>query len=464
MKNILFIVTDDQRFNTIHALGNPDIITPHLDKLAHMGTAFTQAHIPCGTSGAVCMPSRAMLHTGRTLFHIQAEGQDIPKEHVTIAETLKAAGYECFGTGKWHNGPPAFARGFTTGSNIFFGGMWDHWNVPVSYFDPTGQYDNEINFVADFAHNHIPRRIHCDKFNAGVHSSTLLTDSTLAFLQQRDKEKPFFAYLSYLAPHDPRTMPAKYKDMYNPQRLTLPPNCMCEYPFLFGVENIRDETLVPYPRTEAMLREELADYYAMITHLDDEIGRVLNALESQNMLENTLVVFTSDNGLAVGGHALMGKQNHYEESIRVPLIFAGQGIPCQQQSDAYVYLLDIFPTLCELLGLQTPSSVEGKSFAQLFAQPNGKARESLYFAYNDIMRSVNADGFKLIEYCGKIRKTQLFDLQKDPYELADISVRQPNRLRQMREYLSAYKAEWEDTSHQYSAAFWENYTTNQCIT
>ena len=138
--NIVFFFTDDQRFNTIHALGNDEIITPNIDRLVANGVAFTHAHIPCGTSGAVCMPSRAMLNTGRSLFHIEGAGQSIPDDHTTIGEALQGAGYRTFGTGKWHNGARAYARSFTDGDEIFFGGMADHWNVPAFHYDPTGQY------------------------------------------------------------------------------------------------------------------------------------------------------------------------------------------------------------------------------------------------------------------------------------------------------------------------------------
>lgn len=124
-KNVLFILTDDQRYNTLHALGNNDIITPNMDWLVKNGVSFTNAHIPGGTSGAVCMPSRAMLNSGRTLFHIEGEGQSIPETHTTLGQAFKEAGWETFGTGKWHNGPPAYTRSFSCGDNAFFGGMWD---------------------------------------------------------------------------------------------------------------------------------------------------------------------------------------------------------------------------------------------------------------------------------------------------------------------------------------------------
>ena len=140
--NIVFLFTDDQRFDTINALGNKSIITPNMDNLVKHGVTFTQAHIPCGTDGAVCMPSRAMLHTGRSLFHLSGAGETIPKEHVTLGETLRENGYNCYGMGKWHNGPDSFNRCFNDGAEIFFGGMADHWNVPAYNYNKSGNYSN----------------------------------------------------------------------------------------------------------------------------------------------------------------------------------------------------------------------------------------------------------------------------------------------------------------------------------
>ncbi|MFW5893602.1 MAG: sulfatase-like hydrolase/transferase [Verrucomicrobiota bacterium] len=150
-KNILFLFTDDQRFDTIAALGNPAIHTPNLDRLVARGTAFTRAHIPGGTSSAVCMPSRAMLHTGRNLFDLLGQGETIPADHTLLGEALQQAGYTTFGTGKWHNGPESFARSFNDGAEIFFGGMDDHWNVPACDYDPSGRYDNRRPFILDSA-------------------------------------------------------------------------------------------------------------------------------------------------------------------------------------------------------------------------------------------------------------------------------------------------------------------------
>lgn len=157
--NVLFLLADDQRYGTIHALGNEEISTPNLDRLVHRGMSFVNAHIPGGTTSAVCMPSRAMINSGKYVFALEECGKNIPAGHVTMGEAFLSGGYRCFETGKWHNGTESFARSFDCGDNIFFGGMWDHWNVPVSDFRPDGVYDNLINFTPNFSANQEPVKI-----------------------------------------------------------------------------------------------------------------------------------------------------------------------------------------------------------------------------------------------------------------------------------------------------------------
>lgn len=150
-----------------------------------------------------------MLMTGRTLYHLDAQGQSIPEEHVLLGEALQAAGYRTFGTGKWHNGPRAYARSFTNGAEIFFGGMDDHWNVPACDFDPEGRYNNVRPFIRDpFGGGAVATR-HVDHITPGKHSSELFSDAAISFLEGYDGHAPFFAYVAFMAPHDPRTMPGR---------------------------------------------------------------------------------------------------------------------------------------------------------------------------------------------------------------------------------------------------------------
>ena len=453
--NVLFFFTDDQRFDTIGALGDPRVKTPNLDKLAARGTTFKHAHIPGGTSGAVCMPSRAMLHTGRTLFHLQDEGQQIPAVHTTMGQVFQAAGYATFGTGKWHNERAAYARSFTHGDEIFFGGMEDHWNVPAYHFDPTGQYSTQQPIVRDPYYSREVEQRGCDHITAGKHSTELFVDAAVDFLDNRPNDKPFFAYVALMAPHDPRTMPDEFLKMYDPSEIDLPGNFLHQHPIDTGSLRGRDEVLAAIPRDPEEIRVHIAEYFAMISHLDHELGRLLAKLEADGDLDNTLIVFAGDNGLALGQHGLMGKQCLYDHSVRVPLIFAGPGIPKGEESDALVYLLDIFPTLCDLLGIDRPDSVEGQSMAPCLLGESASSREDLYLAYVNTIRGVTDGKHKLIEYaCGK---TQLFDLETDPLEKENLVYRpkMQSKLEQMRDDLVRHGEAWDDEQHRFGAAFWQ---------
>lgn len=432
--NILFLFADDQRYDTIHHLGNEVIQTPNIDKLATEGTAFTNSYIMGGTSAAVCAPSRSMLMTGRSLFHIAKQGEwtfKIDSKHKTFPEQLQDAGFETFATGKQHNGKEAFQRAFSSGSAIFFGGMDDHYNVPLYEYDPTGEYAESEKYIGD------------------KHSSELFADAFIDFVENRSEVKPFLAYVSFMAPHDPRIMPKKFDDMYPSDKIELPENFLPEHPFDNGELKIRDEMLAPFPRTPEVIKEHIADYYAMITHMDTQIGRMIRALEETGELENTIVIFAGDNGLAVGQHGLMGKQNLYEHSIKVPLIFRGPGIPEGAKRSAKVYLTDIYPTLMELTNLETPYTVEGISLLNVINGDVNEIRDNLGFAYLDIQRAVLDDNHKLIEYyVNGERATQLFDLEKDPLEMNNLANYRDNEgtIIDLRKKLVRWMEEHDDTA------------------
>ncbi len=456
--NILFFFTDDQRFNTIHALGNDKIHTPNLDQLASEGVAFTHAHIMGGTSGAVCMPSRAMLMTGRSLFHLKGSGYEIPEEHTMLGEVLREAGYETFGTGKWHSSPQAFTRSFSDGAQIFFGGMNDHWNVPACDYRADGQYPANPQCQNPMKNNKITKRA-ADHIACGVHSTDLFADATSDFIRRQPGDKPFFAYLAFMAPHDPRNMPQEFLDLYDPDSIPLPENYMPGHPFNNGELKIRDEQLEDWPRTETAVRRHLREYYAMISHVDAAIGRVLDTLRESGDYENTIIVFAGDNGLAVGSHGLMGKQNLYEHSVRVPLMMAGPGIPRNERRDTLCYLIDLFPTLCGLCGLETPDSVEGKDLRPALNDPDVVARDCVHTAYINKQRAVRDQRYKLIEYVVEgMRTTQLFDLQTDPHELCNLAdaPEQQERVEQLRGKLRGWQSEWGDTT-EFGQTFWAGF-------
>lgn len=453
--NILLFMVDDQRFDTIHALNNLSIFTPNLDRLCARGTVFTHAHIPGGTCAAVCMPSRAMLHTGRTLFHLAGEGQEIPAGHTLLGEVFQAAGYQAFATGKWHNGRAAFARSFSAASQIFFGGMDDHWNVPIYHFDPAGRYEKQLLFVRDPYRSNTVELRDGDHIAAGVHSTDLFVDAALEFLDRRDLDRPFFLYVALMAPHDPRTMPEKFHSMYDPAEIALPENFLSQHPYDTGDLHVRDELLAQIPRQPGEICRHIAEYYAMISHLDDALGRLLDRLDALGLAETTLVVFTSDNGLALGQHGLMGKQNLYDHSLRVPLIFAGPKIPTGQRISDLVYLLDLFPTLCEYCALEIPPSVEGCSLLSSWNGSAAASRESLYLAYRGSLRGVKNRDFKLIEYASG--STQLFCLASDPAEKHNLAglPEYASTLACLRQQLCRLRDEWEDRRHPQGEHFWD---------
>ena len=452
--NIVFFFTDDQRFDTIAALGNEHIITPTLDSLVRDGVTFTSAYIMGGTSGAVCMPSRAMLHTGRTLFHIEVQGQAIPTDHTTMGECFQQAGYETFGTGKWHNGTESYARSFTAGAEIFFGGMDDHWNVPAHDFDPDGKYESRLPRCKDAYYSNELEHRHADHITAGKHSSELFAEATVDFLKSRDDERPFFAYVSFMAPHDPRTMPKQYLDMYDPADIPLPESFMPRHPFDNGDLKTRDERLEAWPRTPDAIRRHIAEYYAMITHADAEIGKVIDTLKQTGQYENTIIVFAGDNGLALGKHGLMGKQSIYEHSVHVPLVMAGPGVPKGERTGAFCYLIDIFPTLCELTRTPIPSTVEGQTLVPAMRDADEMIRDTLILAYTHIHRGARDKRWKLIEYAvGGVRTTQLFDLENDPHELTNLAD-DPARGEQV-ERLRGEVARWRDEMGDTCDDFWE---------
>ncbi|MED5280341.1 MAG: sulfatase-like hydrolase/transferase [Verrucomicrobiota bacterium] len=207
----------------------------------------------------------------------------------------------------------------------------------------------------------------------------------------------------------------------------VPVSWLPEHPFHHGHVDLRDEVRVPgvmTSRTEATVRNELGREYACIENIDDQVGLVLGKLEQMGELDNTYVIYTADHGIAVGRHGLMGKQNLYEHSWRVPFLASGPGIEPGSRAPGNGYLLDVLPTLCELTGVPVPDTAQGKSLKPVLMGKARKVREVTYGAYcggsKPGMRSVRKGYWKLIKYDvleGKVRQTQLFNLKDNPEEI-----------------------------------------------
>jgi len=465
--NILFILTDDQQFDALGALGNDQIHTPNLDRLVREGVSFSRAYIMGGNQPAVCCPSRAMIHTGRSLYRTGCTPQGhIPEEVETLAETFRRAGYRTFATGKQHNGPGAVARGFTDAGKLLFAGMGHHMGLKVHDFDPTGQYGQEHGRVV------------------GQYSSEMFTDAALAFLEQDLGESPFFLYLAYTVPHDPIMAPPEYMALYDPETIRLHPTFLPAHPCdvsrdgdrvrpMQSCEECVADAVVKYhawPIDEADMRGLVAGYYAMISHLDDQIGRVRARLEELRAWENTIVVFASDNGIAMGRHGCYHKQTSHDHDAHVPLVLRGPGIPRGERRDAMAYLFDLYPTLCDLAGLAVPDAVEGRSLLPVLRGDEGAGRGVLYHAYVQNWRAVHDGRYRLLAYAGvdeqtraPVRRELLFDMAEDPAEADDLSASPAHAavLTRLKSLLRKQRDLYADPV--IAHGFWERYEADQSL-
>jgi arylsulfatase A-like enzyme len=208
----------------------------------------------------------------------------------------------------------------------------------------------------------------------------------------------------------------------------------------------RDECLAPWPRTKEVISDQLCEYYGLVTHLDEQVGRILEALKHSPHAENTLVVYTADHGLAMGSHGLLGKQNIYEQSMKSPLLISGPGVPESTSSDAFTYVHDLYATLCNFAGVALPEGVDSKDLSSIIKGKEEAVRESVFLPFQDNQRSVNDGKWKLHVY-PKINHMLLFDLENDPHEmhnLADDPAYQPQE-EKMLALLETWRADLGDT-------------------
>ncbi len=376
--NILHIHADDHRADGLHALGTELLQTPNLDKLVQRGMTFTHCYTMGSMMGAVCLPSRTMMLTGKSWLRIPGRGATNVNAATTLPKVLSGAGYETFHVGK--------------SGNEFHAG--------IEAFD--------TNLVMD------------DRGAERRGSSERHADAAIKFLSERKKDKPFYIYLAPPVPHDPRIAAPEFHKLYAAKDVPLPLAFLPLHPFDNGEMTVRDEALAPWPRTPEDTKQQIADYYACVTGLDHHVGRIFEQLKASGEWENTIVIFTGDNGLSLGEHGLFGKQNLYEfGGMHVPCVIAGPGIK-KGKSDAFIYLMDLFPTFCDLAGAKIPEGVEGKSIAPILHGKETKVRDLLYTGYRNCQRSVRDDRWKLIRY-PLVNMTQLFDLKNDPHELNNLA-------------------------------------------
>ncbi|MDZ8119080.1 sulfatase-like hydrolase/transferase [Pontiella agarivorans] len=423
--NILFIFSDDQCWDTLGCLGG-EVITPNLDRLVKQGTLFTNAYNMGAWQGAVCMASRTMLMTGRSVWGAHAYYEsNVRKKSDFWSNQFQQQGYKTYFAGKWHIAgmmPPEIydvAGTVRPGMPDYYDpatGKKFPWNVRgPGYFRPEAPgKDNWDPSDPKFGGH----------WEGGKHWSEVLGDEGISFLEDAaQNDKPFFMQLAFNAPHDPRQSPKKYVDMYPLDSIRLPENFMPENPYAEAMQagkGVRDEDLAPFPRTEFSIKTHRQEYYAIITHMDDQIGRILQTLEETGQRDNTLIVFTSDHGLGCGRHAMVGKQNMFEHSMKPPLIFCGAGIPKGRIIETPVYMQDLMPTTMDMAHIPIPSSVEFRSLRPIIEGRKRKQYPSIYGAYKMSQRMVRKGDMKLIWY-PNADKYLLFDLSRDALEMNDLS-------------------------------------------
>lgn len=410
--NILFIFTDDQSHEAVGALGHTDIETPNLDRLVANGTTFTRAYNMGAWHGAVCVASRTMLVTGRTLWRARGIEKTLDEESEAgrlWPQRLAAQGYETYMTGKWHistDVEKCFDHVVNKRPGMPRAGKEAYNRPPPGQPDPWSPSDREQGGF----------------WEGGKHWSVVLADDSIAFINKAAKsEKPFFMYLAFNAPHDPRQSPQEYVDRYPLDRIKVPENFLPEYPYKEEIgagKDLRDEMLAPFPRDEHAVKVHRQEYYAMVTHMDTQIGRILEALEKSGKAGNTWIIFTSDHGLAVGHHGLMGKQNMYEHSLRVPFIVTGPGVKAGARIDAPIHLQDVMATTLDLAGADK-TDIEFQSLIPLLKVGEG-GLDAVYAAYTRTQRAVIHDEWKLVLY-PKAKRVRLFNLTEDPLEMEDLA-------------------------------------------
>lgn len=452
--NILFMIADDMTFRTIHSLNNPEVHTPNLDRLVARGCAFTHCFQQGSWMPAVCAPSRTMLNSGLTAFRAMNAARrlssyqpndiedmqskllptalgDAPNEEIELslddfpmwAQTFRGEGYDTYITGKWHMDNVCMQRSFMEMGPVG-PGMYRSTGIRGTAYqrphadgsDPWNPADTSLR--GHWADMELLEDEHTPRVK---HSSEVYADHAIGYIEKKAKsKKPFFMYIGWNAPHDPRQAPQEYLDMYPVEKIEVPQSFLPEHPFNEGDHYVRDEQLAPFPRTPHAVQVHRREYYAILTHMDAQIGRIFDALEKSGKAQNTYVIMTADHGLAVGEHGLLGKQNTYECSMHIPLIMAGPGIPAGKKVDELVYQHSMFATTCELTGVPKPKHVEFPSLAPMLKAEPAPVHDAIFGYYKHFQRCVRTKTHKLILY-PEIGKVQLFDIAKDPWEMHDLS-------------------------------------------
>ena len=415
-KNIIFILSDDHRYDYMGFHENaPDFLqTPGMDKMAEEGAHISNAFV----TTSLCSPSRASILTGQYAFRHGAVDNTNPIKEGTVyfPEFLQEAGYQTSFFGKWHIGEdddmpkPGFDR-------------WVSFRGQGVYNDPLLNFDGERKKIEGY-------------------TTDLLTDYAIDFIENRDKKKPFFVYLSHKAVHAEFYPAERHDDMYEDAELEIPasmnyteqnyegkPDWVKEQRFSWHGVDFMYHNRPDHPQT---LEEIITEYSETLMGVDESVARVLDYLKANDLDDNTLVIYMGDNGFMLGEHGLIDKRQAYEESMRVPMIAWAPGyIEAGSTIDENILNIDLAPTFLDLAGGKMPADhvVDGTSFLNILEDGEAKEWRDTFtyqyfwehaFPHTPTTYAIRGDRFKYIYYHGVWDKNELYDLKNDPMEMHNL--------------------------------------------
>lgn len=423
--NILWICTDQQRYDTIACLGNRHIRTPNIDRLASQGVAFT--HSFC--QNPVCTPSRSSFLTGRYphITGARTNGMCIPPHEVLVTRMLADAGYDCGLSGKLHLAAchKRVEERIDDGYRVFH---WSHaphpheQNAYIQWLESQGHKWQDLYQSKGYAYPGVP---------ADLHQTKWCIDRAIDFIKE-DRRSPWLMSVNIYAPHHPFDPPKKFLDRYDPDSLPDPlykPGELDDKPdFQRFDHDGSNGGRMPFSKMTPRERREItAAYYAMIEHVDDNVGRILQALDETGQRENTIVIFMSDHGELLGDHGIYLKGPYtYDCSVRVPLIVSWPNrFKSGLKSDALVELTDITPTLLEAADMPIPDRVQGRSLTGLLTGKTGKHRDQVFCESYGVKIGSKEPGWVVsmvrnrdykFAMCHAKGQGELYDLRDDPGE------------------------------------------------
>jgi uncharacterized sulfatase len=409
--NVLLIVSDDLN-NSLGCFGNPTVKTPNIDRLASRGVRFDHAYVQC----SLCNPSRVSFLSGlrpdATGVHdLVTPTRTYLKDYVFLPQYFRQSGYYSAGIGKIYHTGQGFEDPLSWDLEIREWGKTPQTNQIALYGEARGYRDSW-----EWMKLKIP--------DAETPDGTVVSNAVAALEQARSMGKQFFFGVGFRRPHRPYSAPAKYFDLYPPEKIVLP-NEPADH-----VKAIPRAALTYDPSkpdmSPAKRREGIAAYYACVSFMDAQVGLLMEALERNHLWDKTVIVFIGDNGYHLGEHGGMWhKESNFEESAKVPLIIVAPGKRANAACTWPVELLDLYPTICQLAGLPAPKGLQGASLVPLLEEPERKWNRPAYTQIRRkegfMGRSVRTERWRYIEWDDGKKGVQLYDEANDPREYVNLA-------------------------------------------